>query len=165
MNTETLGRKKTTIICLLITTVLEIVLAFILDHDTAAIVLYVLIQFFLTMPHTLYSIYAVEIFPSNVRNLAYGVIGAVANCGGVVVPLVMELLPDKVIYISFGVLTGVSAILFFFMEETVNRPMIEEIQEIKEEREKRKAALKEAQEKAEQEKNQNAVPGSTVPIN
>ena len=90
MNTETLGRKKTTIICLLITTGLEIAIAFLLDHDTAAIVLYVLIQFFLTMPHTLYSIYAVEIFPSNVRNLAYGVIGAFANCKNIFINFLLK---------------------------------------------------------------------------
>ena len=140
MDTKIFGRKRTSIITFLLSFVLFIALAIFIENDIAAIALYVSIQFIVTIPYTLMSTYCIEIYPSQIRTLAYGINGAFANIGGVVVPMVLELLNTKLVYVIFSVLSGICAFIFVFLEETVDRPMVETIEELenKKKRKKRK---------------------------
>ena len=111
-------------------------MAFFPDEGTKTIVVYMFMKLSATIPQTEYYTYCLEVYPSIVRSIAFCFNGAFANAGGVLVPMVMELIERKLMYIIFAVLLSLCGIAFFFMEETVGKPMVESIKELEQEEEK-----------------------------
>ena len=121
MDWPLLGRKKTAIITLF--------LVIFIENDTCSVIFYMIIRVCITIPFTEFYTYCLEIYPTSVRGVGFGINAVCNNIGGIVVPMVLELLSSRVIYIIFTVMCGVCGLLFFTMEETVGKPMPETIKE------------------------------------
>ena len=128
------GRKYTTILSLIGTVISLILLIIFLDNDKCAIAFYILTSFWITMPDNIFYTYCLEIYPTPVRATGFGINATCNNIGSIIVPMLMELFSDKVIYGMFCILSGIAGICMFFLEETVGKPMPETIKEIEEER-------------------------------
>ena len=128
------GRKYTTILSLIGTVVSLILLIIFLDNDNCAVAFYILTSFWITMPDNIFYTYCLEIYPTPVRATGFGINATCNNIGSIIVPMLMELFSDKVIYGMFCILSGIAGILMFFLEETVGKPMPETIKEIEEEK-------------------------------
>ncbi|XP_008806783.1 organic cation/carnitine transporter 4-like [Phoenix dactylifera] len=72
--------------------------------------------------YNLLFIYTVELFPTVVRNAALGCATQAAQLGAILAPLVV-LLGDGVPFAVFGVCGLAGGFLFFFLPETMNRPL------------------------------------------
>jgi hypothetical protein len=138
MDWPLLGRKKTAIITLFLSAFFMLLLVIFLHNDTCSVVFYMIIRVCITIPFTEFYTYCLEIYPTSVRSVGFGINAVCNNIGGIVVPMVLELLNSRVIYIIFTVMCGVCGFLFFFLEETVGIPMPETIKEIEEEKLKTK---------------------------
>ena len=142
MNIKCIGRKKTAIIFYFLAAALSFIMAFFPDEGTKTIVVYMFMKLSISVPQTMYYTYSLELYPSVVRSVAFCFNGAFSNAGGVLVPMVMELLARKVMYILFAALLSASAIAFFFMPETVGKPMAESIKELEEDDDEDKSETK-----------------------
>lgn len=74
--------------------------------------------------------YTLEIYPTPVRCLNFGINVTFGNIGSVVSPLIYEYLPSWVFLLSFAILTIVHSILLIFLPETEGKPMNESIEEL-----------------------------------
>ena len=128
------GRRNTTILCLLCTVISLILLIIFLDNDKCAVIFYIMTSFWITMPDNIFYTYCLEIYPTPIRASGFGINATCNNIGSIIVPMLMELFSDKVIYGLFCVLSGIAGILMFFLEETVGKHMPETIKEIEEEK-------------------------------
>ena len=75
------------------------------------------------------------------------------NIGGIVVPLVIEYLPRRVIYLVYAILTGICSFLFLFLEETLGKNLPETIKEVEEEKKKKKEKRRKKNQNEDQGKN------------
>ena len=141
MDWHLLGRKKTAIITLFLSAIFMLFFVIFIDNKKCSIVLYMIIRVCITIPFTEFYTYCLEIYPTSVRGIGFGINAVCNNIGGIVVPMVLELLSKRVIYIIFTVMCGICGLLFFTMEETVGKPMPETIKEIEEEEMKNKIEM------------------------
>ena len=145
MDWPLLGRKKTAIITLFLSAFFMLFLVIFIENDTCSVIFYMIIRVCITIPFTEFYTYCLEIYPTSVRGVGFGINAVCNNIGGIVVPMVLELLSSRVIYIIFTVMCGVCGLLFFTMEETVGKPMPETIKEIEEEEIKNKIEMEQMQ--------------------
>jgi MFS family permease len=145
MDWPLLGRKKTAIITLFLSAFFMLFLVIFIENDTCSVIFYMIIRVCITIPFTEFYTYCLEIYPTSVRGIGFGINAVCNNIGGIVVPMVLELLSSRVIYIIFTVMCGVCGLLFFTMEETVGKPMPETIKEIEEEEIKNKIEMEQMQ--------------------
>ena len=128
------GRKYTTILSLIGTVISLILLIIFLNNDKCAVAFYIMTSFWITMPDNIFYTYCLELYPTPVRATGFGINATCNNIGSIIVPMLMELFSDKVIYGMFCILSGIAGICMFFLEETVGKPMPETIKEIEEEK-------------------------------
>ena len=74
--------------------------------------------------------YTLEVYPTPVRCLNFGINVTFGNIGSVVSPLIYEYLPSWVFLLSFAILTIVHSIFLIFLPETEGKPMNESIEEL-----------------------------------
>jgi hypothetical protein len=74
--------------------------------------------------------YTLEIYPTPVRCLNFGINVTFGNIGSVISPLIYEYLPSWVFLLSFAVLTIFHSFLLIFLPETQGKPMNESIEEL-----------------------------------
>lgn len=130
MNHKLFGRKYTIMGGLIGGCVMILFVVGFIDNDTVATIFYIATNFFLTNVYTVFYTYSLESYPTPIRSLGFGINAAFANAGGVVVPLAIEMLSGRAIYIVFVVLAACCALIFIPMKETVGKPMVETINEL-----------------------------------
>ena len=136
MEIQYFGRKKTGLFSFLFSTIFLIFLFIFINHDILSIILYFIIHFFIAIPYSLFYTYCLEIYPTPIRAIGFGLNATLGNIGGIVVPIVIELLPRRIIYLIFAILSGICSFLFLFLEETYGKHLPETIKEIEEENNK-----------------------------
>ncbi len=77
-----------------------------------------------------YWTYTLEVYPTPVRSLNFGVNVTFGNIGSILSPLVYEYLPNWLFLFVFALLSVFHSILIIFLPETVGKPMIETIEEL-----------------------------------
>ena len=130
MEIKFLGRKRTiwggffiTIGCLLVLALISIptLLYFFLD---------LLSRFCISAVHTIFYTYSLEIYPTPVRTIGFGINATFGQIGGIVFPMLVELFEEYLCFLGYSCLIGVAVFLLFFLKETVGLPMKETIDEL-----------------------------------
>ena len=133
IETEYFGRKKTGLLTFLFSFIFLIFLFIFINHDTLSIILYFIVHFFIAIPYSLFYTYCLEIYPTPIRAIGFGLNATLGNIGGIVVPIAIELLPRRIIYLIFAILSGICSLIFICLEETYGKHLPETIKEIEEE--------------------------------
>jgi len=76
--------------------------------------------------------YTLEVYPTAVRSINFGMNVTFGNIGSILSPLVYEYLPSWLFLFIFSLFSMLHAFLLIFLPETVGRPMIESIEELNE---------------------------------
>lgn len=130
MEIKILGRKRTiwggmfiTIACLLILALISVpnLLYFFLD---------LLSRFCISAVHTIFYTYSLEVYPTPVRTIGFGINATFGQIGGIVFPMLVELFEEYICFIGYSCLIGFAVFLLFFLKETVGLPMKETIDEL-----------------------------------
>ena len=147
------GRKKTGIYSYIFSTIFLIILLIFINYDTLSIIIYFIVHFFVAIPYSIFFTYCLEIYPTVIRHIGFGLNATMGNIGGIVVPLVIEYLPRRVIYLVYAILTGICSFLFLFLEETLGKNLPETIKEVEEEKKKKKEKRRKKNQNEDQGKN------------
>ena len=78
----------------------------------------------------IYYTYSVELYPTPVRSVAFGVNAFFGNLGSVVAPIILEFLISWQFLTIIGIITVANAVVLIFLPETVGKPMVESIKEL-----------------------------------
>jgi MFS family permease len=114
--------------CILI---LSFILLAFLELDTAPLlVLNFIARFCAAGIEVIYYTYSIEIYPTPVRGVAFGVNAMMGNGGSIVISMVLEFLANWVFLTIFACVCGLNSALLYFLPETVGKPMIESIEEL-----------------------------------
>ena len=143
MNIKSLGRKKNCIINFILGGIAAFCLFLLLKYDTAAIVFYIFIRLFITIPNNMFYTYCLEIYPTQIRALAFSINTGFNSIGGVVIPIIIEKIKPKFVYLIFTFICAICAIGFMFLEETVGKPMRETIKELEDKESNENEEIKE----------------------
>ena len=77
-----------------------------------------------------YWTYTLEVYPTPVRSLNFGVNVTFGNIGSILSPMVYEYIPSWMFLLVFAILSVFHSILLIFLPETVGKPMAETIDEL-----------------------------------
>ena len=100
-------------------TVIELILNFISRFSAAGI-------------EVIYYTYSIEIYPTLVRGVAFGVNATFGNAGSIIAPLILEYLDYWLFLFVFAIVCTINSLLLFCLPETVGKPMKETIDELEE---------------------------------
>ena len=130
INIKPLGRKGTLWISYFIITVIFIMLSLFELPVPVELFLDYLARFCAAAIELVYWTYTLEVYPTPVRSLNFGVNVTFGNIGSILSPLVYEYLPNWLFLCVFALLSVFHSILIIFLPETVGKPMIETIEEL-----------------------------------
>ena len=74
--------------------------------------------------------YSIEVYPTSIRNFAFGTNVLFGNGGTIFAPILLEYVPNWLFLQIFAGICGINAYLIKFLPETVGMPMIESIDEL-----------------------------------
>ena len=77
-----------------------------------------------------YFTYSLEVYPTPVRSINFGINTIFGNIGSILSPMIYEYLPNWQFLLVFAMLSIIHSILIFFLPETVGKPMVETIEEL-----------------------------------
>ena len=77
-----------------------------------------------------YYTYSIEIYPTLVRSVAFGINLTFGNGGSIIAPLILEFLDNWLFLTVFAIVCAINSLLLFFLPETCGKPMIETIAEL-----------------------------------
>jgi hypothetical protein len=77
-----------------------------------------------------YWTYTLEVYPTPVRSLNFGVNATFGNIGSILAPMVYEYMPSWMFLLAFAILSIFHSILLIFLPETEGKPMVETIDEL-----------------------------------
>ena len=77
-----------------------------------------------------YYTYSIEVYPTLVRSVAFGVNLTFGNGGSIIAPLILEYLDNWLFLTVFAIVCAINSLLLFFLPETCGKPMIETIAEL-----------------------------------
>ena len=80
--------------------------------------------------------YTIELYPTPVRSVAFGVNATFGNGGSILAPLLLEFLPNWFFLMLFAIINALNSFFIAFLPETVGKPMSETIDELEKEEEK-----------------------------
>ena len=107
-------------------------LSFIKFSNSVELGLNYLIRFCAAAIELVFYTYTLEVYPTPVRSLNFGINVTFGNIGSILSPLLYEYLPSWVFLFIFGLFSIIHGILLIFLPETVGKPMIESIKELDE---------------------------------
>ena len=84
----------------------------------------------------IYYTYTIELYPTPVRSVAFGVNATFGNGGSILAPLLLEFLPNWFFLMLFAIINALNSFFIAFLPETVGKPMNETIDELEQEEEK-----------------------------
>ena len=130
MEIKILGRKRTIWGGMFITIACLLILALISVPDLVYFFLDLLSRFCISAVHTIFYTYSLEVYPTPVRTIGFGINATFGQIGGIVFPMLVELFPEYLCFIGYSCLITFAVFLLFFLKETVGLPMKETIDEL-----------------------------------
>ena len=125
-----LGRRGTLWIEYGVVIVVFILLAFLNLNTAGSLTLNCIARFCCAGFDIIYYTYTLELYPTPVRSVAFGINIAVGSAGSIGAPYLLEFLKNWQFLILLDALCIISAIGLFFTPETVGKPMVESIKEL-----------------------------------
>ena len=132
INIESLGRKGALWLQYLIITISFLLLSFFKLSNTYELGLNYIVRFCAAAIELVFYTYTLEVYPTPIRSANFGMNITFGNIGSILSPLVYEYLPNTFFLFIFAMFSIIHSILLAFLPETVGRPMIETIDELKE---------------------------------
>jgi MFS family permease len=132
INIQSLGRRGTLWSQYSIITISFLLLSFLKISDTFELGLNYVTRFCAAAIELVFYTYTLEVYPTPVRSVNFGMNVTFGNIGSILAPLVYEYLPSWLFLFIFALFSVFHAILLIFLPETVGRPMIESIEELNE---------------------------------
>ena len=132
INIKSLGRRGTLWSQYSIITISFLLLSFLKISDTFELGLNYVTRFCAAAIELVFYTYTLEVYPTPVRSVNFGMNVTFGNIGSILAPLVYEYLPSWLFLFIFALFSVFHAILLIFLPETVGRPMIESIEELNE---------------------------------
>ena len=128
-----LGRKGTLWIEYTLLIIIFALLTF-LDLDTAgSLALNYIARFCVAGIEVIYYTYTIELYPTPVRSVAFGINATIGNAGSISAPLLLEFLLNSQFLLLLSVINAINAVVLVCLPETVGKPMVESIPELDEE--------------------------------
>lgn len=90
-------------------------------------------RFCISAIHTIYYTYSLELYPTPVRAIGFGINAGCGNGASILFPFIQEHMNIKVYNTIYAGLCVICGIGLFFMDETWGKPMVETIKELEEE--------------------------------
>ena len=125
-----LGRKRSLWIQYFIIIVCFILLAFFRLNDNQSLILNFIARFCISGTEVIYYTYSLELYPTPVRGIAFGINATFGNAGSILAPMLLEYLPRRIFLTSFAIVCVLNSIFLICLPETVGKPMIETISEM-----------------------------------
>ena len=132
INIEKLGRKGALWSQYSIITIAFLLLSFFKLSNTVELGLNYIVRFCAAAIELVFYTYTLEIYPTPVRSVNFGMNVTFGNIGSILSPLIYEYLPNSIFLAIFALFSIIHSILLIFLPETVGKPMIETIDELKE---------------------------------
>ena len=125
-----LGRRGTLWIEYALVILVFVLLAF-LELDTGGnLTLNFIARFCCAGIEVIYYTYSIELYPTPVRSLAFGINATFGNAGSIGAPYLLEFLKNWQFLLLFAVVCAINAIVLVCIPETVGKPMVESIKEL-----------------------------------
>ena len=125
-----LERRGTLWIEYTIGSIVFVLLAF-LEPDTAGdLTLNFIARYCCAGLEVIYYTYSIELYPTPVRSLAFGINTTFGNAGSIGAPYLLEFLKNWQFLLLFAVVYAISAVILICIPETVGKPMVESIKEL-----------------------------------
>ena len=132
INIKSLGRKGTLWSQYLIISLSFMTLSFLKLSDSFELTLNYLTRFCAAAIELVFYTYTLEVYPTPVRSVNFGMNVTFGNIGSILSPLLYEYTPNWLFYFIFAIFSVMHAFFLIFLPETVGRPMIESIEELNE---------------------------------
>ena len=78
----------------------------------------------------IYKTFTIELYPTLLRSVAFGINLTFGNAGSIIAPVILEYLYYWLLLSVFAVICAINSFILFFLPETVGKPMIETIAEL-----------------------------------
>ena len=130
INIKSLGRKGTLWSQYLIIAIIFILLSFVHFSVPVELFLDYCARFCAAAIELVYWTYTLEVYPTPVRSVNFGVNVTFGNLGSILSPLIYEYLPIWLFLCVFAFLSIFHSFLLIFLPETVGKPMAESIEEL-----------------------------------
>ena len=130
INIKSLGRRGTLWSQYLIITTIFLLLSFLNFSIPVELFLNFCARFCAAAIELVYWTYTLEVYPTPVRSLNFGVNVTFGNIGSILAPMVYEYMPSWMFLFVFAVLSIFHSILLIFLPETEGKPMAETIEEL-----------------------------------
>ena len=130
INIQKLGRKGTLWSQYMIISICFLLLSFIKFSNSIELGLNYTTRFCAAAIELVYYTYTLEVYPTPVRSVNFGMNITFGNIGSILSPLVYEYLPSSLFLFIFAVFSIFHSFLLIFLPETVGKPMIETIDEL-----------------------------------
>ena len=131
INIESLGRKGALWSQYFIITIAFLLLSFFKLSNSIELGLNYIVRFCAAAIELVFYTYTLEVYPTPVRSINFGMNVTFGNIGSILSPLIYEYLPNSIFLFIFAMFSIIHSILLIFLPETVGRPMIETIDELK----------------------------------
>ena len=125
-----LGRKGSLWIQYTLIIITFLLLAFLKLDTIPSLALNFIARFCASGIEVIYYTYSLEVYPTPVRGIAFGINATFGNGGSIIAPMLLEFLPNWLFLTLFAFVCGLNSILIIFLPETVGKPMIETIDEL-----------------------------------
>ena len=125
-----LGRRGTLWIQYAVLLVMFVLLAFLELEIYGSLTLNYISRYCVAGIEVIYYTYSIEIYPTPVRSVAFGINATFGNVGSIVAPQLIEIMLRWQYLMLFAVITILNAILLICLPETVGKPMVESIPEL-----------------------------------
>ena len=130
INIKSLGRKGTLWSHYFIISTIFLLLSFFNFSIPVELFLNFCARFCAAAIELVYWTYTLEVYPTPVRSLNFGVNVTFGNIGSILAPMIYEYMPSWMFLLVFAVLSMFHSILLIFLPETVGKPMAETIDEL-----------------------------------
>ena len=130
INIKALGRKGTLWFQYIIITSIFLLLSFFNFSIPVELFLNFCARFCAAAIELVYWTYTLEVYPTPVRSLNFGVNVTFGNIGSILAPMVYEYMPSWMFLLAFAILSVFHSILLIFLPETEGKPMAETIEEL-----------------------------------
>ncbi len=125
-----LGRRGSLWIQYFIIIITFCLLAFLKLDMVPALSLNFIARFCASGIEVIYYTYTLELYPTPVRSIAFGINATFGNGGSIIAPLLLEFLPLWLFLTLFAFICGINSFFLVFLPETVGKPMVESIVEL-----------------------------------
>ena len=125
-----LGRRGSLWIQYILMIISFLLLAFIKFGTSGSLALNFLARFCVSGIDVIFYTYTIELYPTPVRSIAFGVNASFGNAGSILAPMLLEFLPNWLFLVLLASICFLNAFFILFLPETVGKPMVETIDEL-----------------------------------